>query len=136
MKKALVIAGILALAALIYYFISNHFYYLFFSGPETESNQILTKTDLDELQGYLDYRNQSKDFPDEHSPVIVGVYNGTNVVEQYWCNDACPDNGILYLNYASSTEETCDEFSGIKLTKFGWGSGYIGCSPTENKFSY
>jgi len=41
------------------------------------------------------------------------------IEETYWCFDFCPDNGIIYLNYASSTVETCKDFDGKKLCKFG-----------------
>ncbi len=138
MKRILLVVSTLGLIALTYYFFSNHYYYLFVDAPQTIADAELTKADLNTLQNHLDYRNQVKDFPvypNEHTPFIVGAYNDSDIEERYWCSDGCPYNGILYLNFSSSTEETCEGLSGNKLYKWGWGSEYVGCSPTENNFS-
>jgi hypothetical protein len=101
-------------------------------------NTRLTAESIPVIQNQLDSRNRNQDYPiypNEHTPEIVGRYDGATVKELYWCSDVCPDNGFYYLNIESSTEESCENLGGHKLYKFGWGLQYVGCSPVENRFS-
>lgn len=96
----------------------------------------LTKADLENEQREIDAINEREDFPgygEPQEPMLLGVYEGNVVEVTYWCNDACPDNGIYFLNYASSTESSCSQFGGVPVHKWGWGYQYLGCSPTQNE---
>jgi hypothetical protein len=125
MKKVLLILAVFGLAGLGYYLYSNHYYYKVVNAPEINSGSELTTETLVNLQNYLDYRNLTKDFPvypNEHESVAVGTFNDLLIEELYWCSDLCPDNGILYLNFASSTKESCESLGG---TNFISGDGVV-----------
>lgn len=133
MKTVLVSIGLMGVIILAYYQYGSAV-----KIPTQSTQKEITLAELTALQNNLDHRNQVKDYPtypSNYDPVVVGTYKDMIVEEQYWCSDLCPDNGFLYLTYASTTEASCDSLGGHKLYKYGWGFQYVGCSPIENNSS-
>lgn len=108
------------------------------TGTESKSDYSLTLQELMIIQTQIDIRNDKKDFPQYTAtvePVSIGMFNGYQIQERYWCSDNCPDNGIIFLAYENTNETQCDSLGGHSIYKYGWGEQYLGCSPVENKYS-
>ena len=52
--------------------------------------------------------------PVEGEPnLVVGVHNGTKVIEEFHCSDLCPQNTVRIVHYDVAAGPTCDAIGGV-----------------------
>ncbi|CAM4019735.1 Lipoprotein [Psychrobacter arenosus] len=52
--------------------------------------------------------------PVEGEPnLVVGVHNGTKVIEEFHCSDLCPQNTVRIVHYDVASGPTCDAIGGV-----------------------
>lgn len=45
--------------------------------------------------------------------LVVGVHNGTKVIEEFHCSDLCPQNTVRIVHYDIAAGPTCDAIGGV-----------------------
>jgi len=52
--------------------------------------------------------------PVEGEPnLVIGVHNGTKVIEEFHCSDLCPENTVRIVHYDVPETATCDGIGGV-----------------------
>lgn len=52
--------------------------------------------------------------PVEGEPnLVVGIHNGTKVIEEFHCSDLCPQNTVRIVHYDVAAGPTCDAIGGV-----------------------
>lgn len=52
--------------------------------------------------------------PVEGQPnLVIGVHNGTKVIEEFHCSDLCPENTVRIVHYDVPEQATCDSIGGV-----------------------
>lgn len=52
--------------------------------------------------------------PIEGQPnLVIGVHNGTKVIEEFHCSDLCPQNTVRIVHYEVPEQSTCDHIGGV-----------------------
>jgi len=76
------------------------------SAPTNEN----TMTDAQLIQ----LAKQTKRKPVEGEPnLVVGIHNGTKVIEAFHCSDLCPQNTVRIVHYDVAAGPTCDAIGGV-----------------------
>jgi len=47
------------------------------------------------------------------SNLVIGVHNGTKVIEEFHCSDLCPENTVRIVHYDVPETATCDGIGGV-----------------------
>ncbi len=45
--------------------------------------------------------------------LVVGIYNGREVIEEFHCSDLCPQNTTRIMHYKVPENATCDSIGGV-----------------------
>lgn len=133
-KNAKIILSIIGLIIFIALVLGIYFAFKYWY-PEYYANKgdTLSKADItsetERLKEINKYPNNNK--LSSKDSKNLGIFNGLEVQEKYYCSDVCPDYGRLVIIYKDIAKEKCQEVGGRVITDAAWG-GYVGCFPIED----